>query len=83
MNKRNQRKIKIGKVLNVSGLKSILVLVERLKRHKLYSKVKKLSKKYLVHDEKVEAKPGDKVLIMECRPISKRKTWRMFKVLKH
>ena len=55
--------------------KTVSVLVERRIMHPVYHKFVKRSKKYLAHDEKNSAKVGDKVAIIECRPISKRKTW--------
>jgi small subunit ribosomal protein S17 len=78
---RNFRKTKIGKVVRLSNEKSVSVLVERLIRHKLYGKVTKLSKKYRAHDESSISKLGDKVLIMECRPISKTKRWRIVEII--
>lgn len=74
---RSIRKIKVGKVIKSSGLKTVSVLVEALKRHPLYGKVIRVSHKYLVHDPNNAAKVGDVVTIMECKPISKNKSWRL------
>lgn len=82
MTDRKLRNTKIGKVVKSSGEKSISVLVERLVRHSIYGKVYKRSKKYLVHDEVNTANVGDKVEIMQSRPISKNKSWRLTKIIK-
>lgn len=78
--KRGQRKQRSGVVVSKSGEKSIVVLVERRKQHPLYKKVIRQFKKYHVHDEKNEAKVGDRVEIVETRPISKLKRWRLTSV---
>lgn len=74
---RSIRKIKVGRVIKLSGMNTISVLVEALKRHPLYGKVVRRSNKYLVHDPESSAVVGDVVTIMECRPISKNKSWRL------
>jgi len=61
--------------------KTITVLVETVKQHPLYKKTIRTSKKYKAHDEKNEAKLGDVVRIMECRPLSKDKRWRLIEVV--
>jgi len=78
---RNIRRTKVGIVIGISGMKSVSVLVEQQRPHELFSKVVKTSKKYLVHSEVDDLNKGDKVEIMECRPISKRKNWRVVSVL--
>ena len=78
--KRGLRKQRLGVVVSKSGDKSIVVLVERRKQHPLYKKVVRQFKKYHVHDEKNEAKVGDRVEIVETRPISKLKRWRLTSV---
>jgi small subunit ribosomal protein S17 len=78
--KRSLRKKRTGVVVNRSGDKSIVVLVERRKQHELYKKVIRQFKKYHVHDEKNEAKVGDRVEIVETRPISKLKRWRLVSI---
>jgi small subunit ribosomal protein S17 len=57
--------------------KTAVVRVERLKAHPLYRKVIRLHSKYMVHDEQNEARIGDEVVIEECRPMSRRKRWRI------
>lgn len=79
--KRGLRKERRGVVVSNSGDKSIVVLVERRRRHPEYEKVVRLFKKYHVHDEKNEAKVGDKVRIVETRPLSKLKRWRLVGIL--
>lgn len=62
--------------------KTIVVKVERRVRHPFYGKEMRVARKIYVHDEKDEAKAGDKVLIAETRPLSKLKRWRLVKVLR-
>ena len=71
----------VGKVVSAKCDKTITVLVETYKNDRLYHKRVKYSKKYTVHDEKNEAKKGDKVLIAETRPLSKTKHFRLVKIL--
>ncbi len=71
----------IGKVVSDKGEKTISVLVENYKIDKLYGKRIRRSKKYTVHDEKNEAKVGDKVHIVETRPLSKTKHYRLVEIL--
>ena len=66
-----------GNVIKIAGDKTATVLVERRVMHPRYHKVVKRFKKYLVHDEKNELKVGDEVVAIECRPISKRKAFRL------
>ena len=79
--KRGVRKERRGVVVSKSGDKTIVVLVERKKKHPLYSKVMKDSKKFHAHDEKNIANVGDKVRITECRPLSRMKRWRLVEVM--
>lgn len=79
--KRGMRKQRTGVVVSRSGDKSIVVLVESKKQHPIYRKVVRQFKKYHVHDEKNEAKVGDKVNVVETRPMSKMKRWRLIGVL--
>jgi len=72
----------VGKVEKISGDKTVRVTVQTLKRHPLYSKVYKVSKVFLVHDEKNIAKLGDVIQAQSCRPISKSKSWRLLQVVK-
>ena len=80
-NSRNLRKTKIGIVVSDKMDKSINVKVERRLAHPIYGKSVKLSKKFMAHDEKNECNIGDKVKIMETRPLSKSKRWRLVEVL--
>lgn len=77
---RSLRKTRSGKVVSDKMDKTIVVAVETVKRHPLYKKTMKVTKKYKAHDENNEAKIGDIVLIMETRPLSKDKNWRLVKV---
>ena len=79
---RGHRKERKGFVLKDKMNKTIVVGVERTFRHATYGKVVKRMKKYHVHDEKNEAKAGDFVRIMETRPISKLKRWRLVEILR-
>jgi len=78
---RNLRKQKIGVVVSTKMDKTISVLVERRLMHPLYGKFVKRSKKFLAHDEENTCNIGDKVRIMETRPLSKRKRWRLVEII--
>ena len=80
MSERNRRKVLIGKVVSDKMDKTIVVAVETYKRHSLYHKRIKTTKKYKAHDEHNEAKIGDTVKIMETRPLSKDKRWRLVEI---
>lgn len=77
----NKRKRFIGTVTSDKMDKTVVVMVETLVRHPLYGKYIKRRKKYMAHDEKNECKIGDKVLIEETRPLSRRKRWRVKEIL--
>lgn len=77
---RNARKVQIGKVVSDKMDKTIVVAVETYKKHDLYHKRIKYTKKFKAHDENNEAKIGDTVKIMETRPLSKDKRWRLVEV---
>jgi len=79
MEKRNRELI--GKVVSDKNDKTITVLVETYKRDSKYKKRIKYSKKYRAHDEKNRAKKGDKVRIIECRPLSKNKSYRLVEII--
>ena len=68
-----------GAVVSNKMQKTVVVKVERIKEHPKYKKRYKVHKKYKAHDEKGEYKVGDKVVIEECRPMSKEKRWRVIK----
>lgn len=76
-----KRKTKIGTVVNIKMKKTVTVLVERQVRHPLYKKIIKRKKKFLVHDEYEKCKVGDSVKIVETRPLSKRKNWRVLEIV--
>ena len=74
-------KEKIGLVISNKMNKTIVIKVENRYSHPIYSKIMVKSKKYLVHDEMETCQIGDQVLINECRPLSKRKRWKLVKIL--
>ncbi len=78
---RGNRKDRVGEVLSSKMAKTIVVQVERHFPHPKFKKVVTQYKKFYAHDEKGEAKPGDRVRIEETRPISKTKRWRLVQVL--
>jgi len=78
---RERRKILVGRVTSDKMDKTIVVRVERLKRHTLYGKVIRLHKKYKAHDEQNSAQIGDTVKIIESMPTSKEKRWALVEVL--
>ncbi|MEH7180909.1 MULTISPECIES: 30S ribosomal protein S17 [Bacillaceae] len=80
MSERNQRKVYTGRVVSDKMDKTITVLVETHKKHPLYGKRVKYSKKFKAHDEQNEAKIGDIVRIMETRPLSATKRFRLVEV---
>ncbi|NQV00528.1 MAG: 30S ribosomal protein S17 [Parcubacteria group bacterium] len=69
-----------GVVISDKMDKTVVVLVNRYKKHPKYKRRYKVGKKYKVHDEKNEYKKEDKVIIQECRPISKNKKWKVIKL---
>ncbi len=80
--KRGKRKVLKGIVVSNKMEKTVLVQVERRFRHPLYKKTITRRKKYMAHDEKNECHIGDFVELMETRPLSKRKRWRVVRILK-
>lgn len=78
---RNQRKTRIGKVVSNKMQKSIVVSIERKIAHPLYKKYFRRTTTLMAHDEKREAGIGDVVKIMETRPISSRKRWRLVGII--
>jgi small subunit ribosomal protein S17 len=81
MERRGKRKEMRGVVLNDKMDKTVTVLVERLAKHKKYKKYIKYRKKYMVHDPHNRFQVGDKVKIIESRPMSKLKRWRVLEVI--
>jgi small subunit ribosomal protein S17 len=78
---RNDRKVRQGVVVSDVQDKTIVVRVQRTTTHPLYKKTLRVSKKYHVHDEVNDAKVGDTVRIVETRPLSKLKRWRLAEVV--
>ena len=78
---RNLRKERIGVVTSNSMTKSITVTVERKEKHVKYGKFVKKTSKFMAHDEAETCNIGDTVRIMETRPLSKRKCWRLVEVI--
>jgi small subunit ribosomal protein S17 len=78
---RTVRKVREGIVVSDKSDKTVVVAVERLKRHPLYGRVQRVTKKFHAHDENNECHVGDRVEMMECRPISKQKRWRVSQIL--
>lgn len=81
METRNLRKTRIGIVSSDKMEKSITVTVKYKEKHPIYGKFVNKTKKYHAHDEKNEAQIGDRVLLMETRPLSKTKRWRLVEIL--
>ncbi len=75
------RRTQTGVVVSDKMEKTVVVRVDRLVKHPLYNKYIKRSVKYKVHDEKNSCKAGDKVQIVECRPLSKDKRWALRQIL--
>ena len=80
--KRNRRKVRVGKVLSDKMDKSIIVRVDRTFRHPRYEKIFRSFSKLYAHDEKNEAGIGDTVRVMETRPLSVKKHWRLVEIVK-
>jgi len=79
---RRRRKTRVGEVVSDKMDKTCVVAVTRLVRHALYGRFVKKTSKFKVHDEKNECRVGDVVRIMETRPISKDKRWRLVEVMR-
>ncbi|MGC4021271.1 MAG: 30S ribosomal protein S17 [Cyclobacteriaceae bacterium] len=80
-NERNNRKERVGKVVSNKMQKSITVAMDRKVKHPIYGKFMTKTTKFMAHDEKNEANIGDTVRIMETRPLSKNKRWRLVEVV--
>ncbi len=79
--KRNKRKVRLGTVISDKMDKSIVVSIERTMSHPVYLKTFRTSSKLYAHDEKNEAGMGDVVRVMETRPLSARKRWRLVEIV--
>ena len=77
----SRKTTKVGLVTSSMADKSVVVKVENLVMHPLYSKFVRTSSKFMAHDEENTCNEGDRVLIEECRPLSKRKRWLVRKVI--
>ena len=78
---RNARKTRIGKVVSDKMMKTVVVSIERRVQHPVYGKMVRRTTKLKAHDEQNEAKTGDTVRIMETRPLSKDKRWRVVEII--
>ena len=81
METRNLRKTRIGQVVSNKMEKSVTVAIERKVKHPIYGKFVKTTTKFMAHDEKNECNIGDTVSIMEIRPLSKNKRWRVVEII--
>ena len=81
MEERNLRKVMIGTVVSDKMDKTVVVAVETNVKHKIYSKIQKKTYKLKAHDENNECQAGDKVKVMETRPLSKDKRWRVVEIV--
>ena len=81
MSERGHRRLQVGVVASDKMAKTVVVRVDRLVKHSLYNKYIKRSVKYKVHDENNSCKAGDRVQIIECRPLSKDKRWNLKQII--
>ena len=81
MENRNLRKERIGLVMSNKMDKSIVISVERKVKHAIYGKFVKMTTKFMAHDEKNDCNIGDTVRIMEVKPMSKNKCWRLVEII--
>ena len=81
MESRNLRKERVGKVVSNKMTKSITIAIDRKVKHPIYGKFMNKTTKFMAHDEKNEAGIGDTVRIMETRPLSKLKRWRLVEIV--
>nr|MBN2276341.1 30S ribosomal protein S17 [candidate division Zixibacteria bacterium] len=79
--KRNMRKVRQGRVVSDKMNKTIVVRIERTLRHPIYERIVKTSSKLYAHDETNEARMGDLVRVMETRPLSLNKRWRLIEIV--
>ena len=82
MNERNERKIRVGKVVSDKMDKTVVIAIERIVQHPLYKKSIKKTERFKAHDENNDSHTGDVVSIMETRPLSKDKRWRLLEIIK-
>ena len=82
MSQRGVKKKMVGSVVSNNMEKTVLVLVERLTKHRTYNKYIRKRSKYMAHDQNNICQVGDKVRIIESRPLSKRKRWKVLEIVK-
>ncbi len=82
-NTRGDRKTRVGVVVSDKMDKTVVFEVERKTKHPLYKRVVKRSKRFKAHDENNECRVGDKIKVMETRPLSKDKRWRVIEIIEH
>ena len=82
MTEKSQKKIKIGKVVSDKMDKTVVVSVDRKTQHPLYKRVITRGTKFKAHDENNECNEGDKVKIVETRPLSKQKSWKVEEIIR-
>lgn len=80
-NARGQRRVKLGRVTSDKMNKTIVVIAETRVPHRVYGKIVRKSSRFKAHDERNEAKIGDLVRIVECRPLSAQKRWRLVEIV--
>src|SRR5207245_2561666 len=80
--KKGRRQQKVGRVVSNKMNKTIVVVVETLKKHRIYKRTYKQTKRFQAHDEENICQIGDLVRIEECRPLSKMKRWRLIEIIK-
>src|SRR2546422_10925139 len=80
--KKSRRQQKVGRVVSNKMDKTIVVVVESLKKHRIYKRTYKQTKRFQAHDEENVCQIGDVVRIEECRPLSKMKRWRLIEIIK-
>ncbi|HZO91428.1 MAG TPA: 30S ribosomal protein S17 [Chthonomonadaceae bacterium] len=78
---RGRRKVRVGRVVSNKMQKTVVVAVENKVRHPLYGKIMRRTTKFKAHDERNECNEGDTVEIMETRPLSKEKRWRVVRII--
>lgn len=81
MAKRNLRKVRVGRVVSDKMDKTVVVAVETLVRHPLYQRTVRRTRKFKAHDENNACRVGDRVRIMETRPLSREKRWRVVEII--
>lgn len=81
MEVRGKRKIRVGRVVSNAMDKTVIVAVERLVKHPLYGRRIRRTSRFAAHDEENRCKVGDKVRLMETRPLSKTKRWRVVEII--